>query len=114
LTRKQVCSEIQERVEDANFSSTVVCVENWIFFNAVRKQNLNPYNRKHPKLQDQRNFECRIQNLKPPMLIVFDAGGIIIAEYASTTKSDSKPTILLSSVSKITRRDSKKYTKLVE
>ena len=39
------------------------------------------------------------------MLIVFDVGGIIIFEYASTTKSDSKPTVLLSSVSKITRRD---------
>jgi len=48
------------------------------------------------------------------MLIVFDVGGIIIVEYASTTKSDSKPTILLSSVSKIIIRDSKKYTKLVE
>ena len=49
----------------SNFSSTVVsCVENWIFY-AVRKESVNPYNRKKPKLQDQRNFECRIQNLKP-------------------------------------------------
>lgn len=48
------------------------------------------------------------------MLIVFDVAGIIIVEYASTTKSDSKPTILLSGVSKITRRDLKKCTKLVK
>jgi alpha-beta hydrolase superfamily lysophospholipase len=53
-------------------------------------------------------------NFETTMLIVFDVGGIIILEYASATKSDSKATILLSSVSKITRRDANKYTKLVE
>jgi hypothetical protein len=62
LTRKQVCSEIDERVEDASFWSTVVfCVENWLFGRKVLI--LTTENTQNSK--DQWNFECRIQNLKP-------------------------------------------------
>jgi hypothetical protein len=65
LTRKPVCSEIQERVEDRIFRGLWSPALKTGFFMLPGSKALSLTTEKNPKLQDQRNLECRIKNLKP-------------------------------------------------